>query len=159
MTAESEPPADRDETPAERADRNWTELTQELRVTQTGVQILTGFLLIIPFQARFEHLSSEQVLTYLILISLALLTTMLMVAPVSLHRILFQRGRKLEMVRVANRITAAGLATLGLLIVGTVWFVFDVVLGGPAAWVAPITAAALLLALWLVLPLRQRRAG
>ena len=34
----------------ERLDRNWDELLQELRVSQTGVQILTGFLLTLPIQ-------------------------------------------------------------------------------------------------------------
>ncbi len=44
---------DRDETEAQRLDRNWSSLLQELRVAQTGVQLLTGFLLILPFQPRF----------------------------------------------------------------------------------------------------------
>lgn len=157
MPAEPDPPAERDETAAERADRNWNELTQELRVTQTGVQILTAFLLMLPFQARFAELSEHQVAVYLALVAVAIVTTTLMVAPVSLHRFLFQRGRKMEMVLVANRITGFGLVVLGLLIVGTVGFVFDVVVGGMAAWIAPAGAAILLLSLWLALPWRIRR--
>ncbi|CAG7609745.1 hypothetical protein LEUCIP111803_01238 [Leucobacter soli] len=127
-------------------------------MTQTGVQILTAFLLMLPFQARFAELSGRQVALYLSLMVLAIVTTALMVAPVSLHRFLFQRGRKVDLVRIANRITGVGLITLGLLIVGTVGFVFDVVLGGPASWVAPIAAAILLLSLWIALPWRTRRA-
>jgi hypothetical protein len=65
----------RRETPAERSDRNWNELLQELRVTQTGVQILTGFLLTLPFQERFEDLDDHQRTLYLILVALAVLTT------------------------------------------------------------------------------------
>ncbi|MDT0264450.1 DUF6328 family protein [Jatrophihabitans sp. DSM 44399] len=56
----------RHETPTERLDRNWTDLLQELRVVQTGVQLLTGFLLTLPFQARFEKLSTFQQDVYLI---------------------------------------------------------------------------------------------
>lgn len=49
-------PPDRNETPAERHDRNWNELRQELRVTQTGIQIRSGFLPTLPFQSRFTDL-------------------------------------------------------------------------------------------------------
>lgn len=147
---------DHQETLAARADRNWTELTQELRVTQTGVQILTAFLLILPFQQRFGELSGGQRTLYLVLISLALITTTLMVAPVSLHRALFHRGRKARIVQIANRITVTALVFLGLTIVGTVAFVFNVVVGSVAMWIAVATTVVLILSLWLVLPWRAR---
>lgn len=57
---------DRHETATERLDRNWVELLQELRVTQTGVQILAGFLLTLPFQQRFAGLDSVQTTAYLV---------------------------------------------------------------------------------------------
>lgn len=50
--------SERNETPAERLDRNWSELLQELRVTQTGIQILSGFPRTLPFQARFTELDA-----------------------------------------------------------------------------------------------------
>lgn len=155
-TTPHDSPPGRVESTEERADRNWTELTQELRVTQTGVQILTAFLLIMPFQPRFEDLTDGQRLLYLILISCGFLTTVLMVAPVSIHRFLFQRGQKRQIVRVANRITVFALASLGILITGTVALVFSVVIGGPSTWVAPLIAAILLLILWVALPWRVR---
>ena len=46
----------RGESSNQRLDRNWQEMLQELRVMQTGIQILTGFLLTLPFQSRFEEL-------------------------------------------------------------------------------------------------------
>src|SRR5689334_8609310 len=94
----------RDETEAERLDRNWTELLQELRVTQTGTQILTGFLLTIPFQQRFAALDPGQLTVYLVLVGFAALATILALAPVSLHRSLFRTGRKGEIVRLSNRL-------------------------------------------------------
>lgn len=156
MSTESEATGRRSESPEERADRNWTELTQELRVTQTGVQILTAFLLILPFQPRFTELTDGQRLLYLFLISFGFITTMLMVAPVSLHRFLFRRGHKSEIVLASNRITMIALFSLGLLITGTVSFVFSVVTGGAATWVAPLAAGVLLLSLWVLLPWRMR---
>lgn len=146
----------RTESLVERADRNWTELTQELRVTQTGVQILTAFLLILPFQQRFAEVAGGHEVFYLSLVSLAITTTALMVAPVSLHRFLFHRGRKMRIVQIANRITAVALVFLALTLIGTVAFVFTVVVGGVSVWIAAGVTALLLLSLWLFLPWRAR---
>src|SRR4051812_54068 len=88
----------RDETPNERADRNWDELMQELRVMQTGTQILTGFLLAVAFQPRFTDMDALQVDVYVVLVVLASLATILALAPVVMHRALFGRRRKPELV-------------------------------------------------------------
>src|SRR3954453_3480738 len=96
--ADAEPDDGRTETANQRADRNWNELLQELRVTQTGTQILTGFLLTIPFQQRFAKLDSYQENLYLVLVLLAVPATILFVAPVALHRVLFRRRMKPQLV-------------------------------------------------------------
>src|SRR3954470_16117515 len=88
----------RDETPAERADRNWGEVLQELRVLQTGTQILTGFLLALAFQPTLADLSDGQRRFYLILVVLAGLSTIFALAPVALHRVLFQQRLKRRVV-------------------------------------------------------------
>ena len=77
---------ERDESDSERLDRSWTELLQELRVSQTGVQLIAGFLLTLPFQDRFKELDSLQVGVYLGLVLLAGLTTGLTLTPISIHR-------------------------------------------------------------------------
>ena len=85
--------ADRDETEAERLDRNWSSLLQELRVAQTGVQLLTGFLLTLPFQQRFTELDGTMRTMYLITVACSIGSTVLLVAPVGMHRVLFRRHR------------------------------------------------------------------
>ena len=60
---------DRDETEAQRLDRNWSSLLQELRVAQTGVQLLTGFLLTLPFQQRFTQLDGVMRTVYLVTVA------------------------------------------------------------------------------------------
>jgi hypothetical protein len=86
----------RHETTTKRLDRNWADLLQELRVVQTGVQLLTGFLLTLPFQAFFTTLSAFEENVYLFTVACSVLATGLAIAPVSLHRILFrQRARRL----------------------------------------------------------------
>ncbi|WP_225226511.1 DUF6328 family protein [Oerskovia gallyi] len=152
----------RDETDDERADRNWAELLQELRVTQMGVQILTGFLLTLPFQQRFGELDSAQRNVYLCLVVLSVLATGLLVAPVSLHRMLFRQHLKARLVTSADRLARVGLVVLALVVTGTVLLIFDVVVGWTAAVIAAVGALVLFALLWVALPLglmRRARAG
>lgn len=155
-----DPEDGRRETRDERMDRNWNELLQELRVTQTGAQILTGFLLTIPFQQRFADLDEFQRGTYLVLVLLAAVTTGLIVAPVSIHRILFRRHLKPELVQNADVLARAGLVTLALVMSGVTMLLFDVVLDRTAGIVAGVSVLVFLAACWLVWPLNLvRRAG
>lgn len=149
----------RRETYIERMDRNWEELLQELRVTQTGAQILTGFLLTIPFQSRFSDLDAYQRDVYLVLVVLASLATILIVAPVSLHRMLFRRRLKPQLVDAGHWFAQAGLAALALVLAGAAMLLFDIVLDRAAGrWVGGGMLAVIALA-WLALPrLIARRA-
>src|SRR6476469_7538603 len=146
----------RHETPLERLDRNWVDLLQELRVIQTGVQLLTGFLLILPFQSRFEQLTQSQQYIYLATLAAAVLATGFLIAPVSLHRFLFRRHARRVTVDVAHRLAQIGLSILGLAIVGVVLLIFEVVLGAAAGFIAGGVAAVLLLSLCVALPLVVR---
>src|SRR4028119_1692499 len=74
---DADPTDGRDETEDERNDRNWAELLQELRVTQTGTQILMAFLLTIAFQPTFRQLGSFERTVYLVLVFVAAITTAL----------------------------------------------------------------------------------
>jgi hypothetical protein len=148
-----DPANDRHETRTERMDRNWNELLQELRVTQTGVQILTGFLLTVPFQQRFTDLTAYQRHVYLVLVALSVVTTGLIVGPVSLHRILFRKGLKTELVEWGDRWARAGLAFLALVVAGVALLIFDVVMGRVEGFVAGGLALAFLAVFWLVVPL------
>lgn len=147
---------ERDETATQRADRNWTELLQELRVVQTGLQILTGFLLTVPFQQRFGELSASLRGVFLVALCLAVLATALVVAPVASHRILFRRHAKTELVQVAHRLTQAGLTILALTIVAVLVLVFGFLLGETAALVVAAVALLVFLLLWLVVPVYLR---
>ena len=121
--------ADRDETEAERLDRNWSSLLQELRVTQTGVQLLTGFLLTLPFQQRFAVLDPTMRTVYLITVACSIGSTILLVAPVGMHRVLFRRHRLDAIVSISHACAIAGLVLLGLALTGVAVVVFDAVVG------------------------------
>ncbi len=149
----------RHESLAERMDRNWAELLQELRVLQTGVQILAGFLLTLPFQSRFETLDDYQTRLYLANVVLAALTTATILLPVSVHRRLFQKGLKETLVSSADTIAKFSLAGVGLLSVGTTSLVFDVVVSRTAGVTAGVVLMAVLVLLLVVVPARLRRQG
>ena len=146
-----------DETPTERLDRNWDDILQELRVTQTGTQILLGFLLTIPFQQRFTDLDPQQLAIYLVLVGMAAVATILALTPVALHRALFNTGAKSRLVPLASLLVRLTLAAVAVTLSGTVLLIFDVVLGLPAAIAAGVIAAVLTLSAWAVLPRLIRR--
>ncbi|MGL3149733.1 DUF6328 family protein [Microbacterium sp. A82] len=152
----------RDESANERADRNWEELMQELRVMQTGTQVLSGFLLAVAFQPRFADLDAVQRTLYLVLVGLAALATILSLTPVGMHRSLFGMRRKPDLVRFGARIVKANLVVVGALSVGVTTLIVDFTLQRDFAVVVLIVGAIIVLGLWLVLPLvvaRRRRSG
>lgn len=143
----------RRETANERADRNWEELMQELRVMQTGTQVLSGFLLAVAFQPRFTELDPLQIGLYLVLVGLAALATILALAPVGMHRSLFGQRRKPELVRMASLMVSADLVVVGVLSVGVTALIVDFTLDRTFATVVLAVGAVVVLALWLVLPI------
>jgi hypothetical protein len=144
--------AERSETPTERLDRNWNDLLQELRVAQTGVQILTGLLLTLPFQPRFVQLPVYLHTVYLVTVALSVGSTGLLIAPVGLHRALFRQHAREQLVDAGHSLALAGLALLGLAVTGVVFLIFSTVLGAAGGAVAAACAFVLLAALWGVLP-------
>lgn len=146
----------RDETPLERLDRNWTDLLQELRVAQTGVQLLSGFLLTLPFQTTFATLSTYQRGAYLATVASAIVATGFLIAPVSLHRVVFRQHVRRTMVKVAHRLALVGISLLALAVIGVVLLTFSVVVSDVAGVVAAALALVLLSTLWAVVPLALR---
>jgi hypothetical protein len=155
MAAESVP-ADggRNETPAERADRKWGDLLQELRVMQTGAQLIAGFLLTLPFQSSFGRLDDYQRDFYLVLVVLAGITTAFVLSPVAIHRKLTGRHVKERLVTAAGVIMTAALAAVSLLVIGITTFIFDVVVDRTWALAVGGGMTLVLAVLLLVVPAR-----
>src|SRR5580700_898671 len=151
-------PADpRDESEAQRADRNLGELLQELRVAGLGVQVLFGFLLSLPFTARFAQLSAGQRDLYLASLVLAALATALLVGPVAYHRLVFRRGQKEHLVKAANVMAISGLAAVGLAVSAAVLLVTSYVAGWWAGALVTAFIAGTFGILWFAFPLTRRR--
>jgi hypothetical protein len=147
----------RDETRTERLDRNWNALLQELRVVQTGTQLLTGFLLTVAFQQTFQDLEEWQKVLYLAAVSLAVLSTICALMPVALHRALFRRRAMAELVEWGDRMVRVGLITTGLAILGALALVFSQAAGAAGAITAGVVGLVVIAVMWVALPSRLRR--
>ena len=150
-------PYTRDETEAERLDRNFGEQLQELRIAQAGVQILFAFLLTIPFQQRFTTLTDIQRTIYVTTLLSVAVSTLVFMAPVAMHRMLFREGLKDFVVRHTDTLIGMGLVFLVVGIVGGVVLVLDVLLSHTTAFWLGGAITLLAVGLWLVLPMSQRR--
>ena len=153
----AEAPDPRDETEAQRDDRNLGELLQELRVAGLGVQVLFGFLLSLPFTSRFDRLSHGQRELYLATLVLAALATALLLGPVAYHRLVFRRGQKESLVRAASVMAVAGLAAVGLAVSAAVLLVTGYVAAALPAALVTAFVACVFGVLWFAFPLTRRR--
>lgn len=149
----------RDERAEERLDRNWTDLLQELRITQTGLQLLSGFLLTLAFTQRFAQLERWQKLIYLALVVIAGVAVGLNLTPVMLHRRLFGKHVKARVVRVGHILSQVVIALVALLVIGTAALIFSVVLGKVSAVIVGLSLAVVLGALLGLLPRHFDRDG
>jgi Family of unknown function (DUF6328) len=148
--------AERGETPLQRADRAYGEILQEVRVAQTGVQILFAFLLALAFQARFASVTHFQRDAYAVTLMLCAAATALLIAPAAFHRVVYRRKLKQHLVQAASRLAFSGLVLLMLSLVSAVLLIMDVVFGtGPAAVMASGTAG-WFFTWWFVLPVFSR---
>jgi len=145
------------ESPAERADRNFADLLQELRVTQTGVQILFAFLLTLVFQQRFTELDRFAVIVYVVTVVFCVGASIFLIAPVALHRVMFRLGRKAEVVDGSAKQAKTGMALLAVALVGATLLALDMPL---PRWLALVLAggiASTLVIVWYVVPVRRAR--
>jgi MFS family permease len=144
------------ETEKQRWDRNFADLLQELRVAQTGVQILFAFLLTLPFSNGFPKATAFQKDVFMIALISAAFATALIISPVAFHRALFRQGRKPELVRHSHRMATGGLACLLVSMVSSVLLVTDYVLNARWAVVLTVVTAGWFLTFWAILPIVHR---
>ena len=146
----------RDESPEQRADRNWNDLLQELRVTETGVQVLFSVLLTVPFSARFGSASPLQRVVYFTALLLTAASSVTLIAPVAYHRLLFARDDKPRVVRHSGRLALVGLVLLVLAVTAVLLLVTDVLFEATVAAVTSALFGVTTFALWFGPPVRQR---
>jgi hypothetical protein len=146
---------ERGESELQRLDRNFNEILQELRVAQTGVQILFAFLLTLAFSQRFTEISAFQRDLYILTLMLTAAATGLLIAPVGYHRITFRQRMRPQLVSAANWLALGGLAFLMLAMTSSILFITDVVLDRAPAVVITGGSALWFLVFWFGIPMIQ----
>ncbi|MGZ4272314.1 MAG: DUF6328 family protein [Solirubrobacteraceae bacterium] len=146
----------RDETQAERLDRNTVELLNELRVAGAGVQVMFAFLLVVPFNTGWKHVDGFERTVYFATLLVVALGAFLLLAPPIHHRLLFRHGEKPFLVEVGNYMAIAGMVCVGLGFIGILVLISDVAIGGAAPAIVGILAAVVLSGLWFAIPLVRR---
>lgn len=156
----SQPPptadSTRGETKAETLDRNTIELLNELRVVATGIQVMFGFLLIVPFNTGFRHISQFERDVYFATLLTVAASAVLLMSPTAHHRILFRHHEKPYLIRVGNRLAIVAMALLAVGFTGILVLVSDVVLGGAVPAVVGVLTAGWTTGVWFGLPLVRR---
>jgi small-conductance mechanosensitive channel len=148
----------RRETSLERVDRNLEELTGELRVVVTGVQVLFAFLLVVPFDSGFARVGGFERTVYFVTLLLAALAAACTIAPSAQHRFLFRHDDKPHLVFVSNRVVIAGLGFLALAMCGCLLLVAAKLFGALVGTLTVIFGALPFTVLWFLMPLSRRHA-
>jgi len=145
---------ERHESPEQRLDRNWGELLQELRITQTGLQLLSGFLLTLPFTQVFASLDEAQEGLYLALVVIAAVAVGANMMPVMMHRRVFGDHVKDRVVEVGHLLSQVVIGAIALLLIGMGTLIFSVVLDWTAGIIAGVCLTVVLAGLLAVIPNR-----
>ena len=133
--------------PRPKALRAYAEVLQEIRIAQTGSQVLLGFLLSMGFTERFSHLNQTQLVMYVSTLTMNVAATAVLVAPTAFRQLTFHRHMERQTLVAANRYVLSGLILLMGTIVGSLLFALSTIFGfGKAAIVA--VASLLWFAIW-----------
>ncbi len=119
--------------------------------------MLFAFLLAVPFQKRFDEITSFQESIYFVILLATAISAALLIAPTAYHRLTFRLQRKKELVELSNRLAIIGLGFLALAMTGAVVLITDFLYGTLLTVVAGVLAAAMFVGLWYLLRLESRR--
>ena len=137
-------------------EQQFTDMLQQLRVVQTGVQILSAFLLTLPFTARFSQVDTADKSLYVVSLVAAATSTALAIAPVS-YRQRVGRESLENVVRLASRLAQGSMLALVISVTCAVTLAVRVALGSPWAVVIGAAVAVVYVSTWYLLPELHRR--
>lgn len=149
----------RDEDLAQQLDRHWLELLQELRVAQTGVQILFAFLLVVAFSGPFQDADGFTHGVFSVTLVVTAMATGLLIAPVSVHRLVYRRWLRPQLVRTASRMAMGGLLLMLIAVAGGLLLALDIVLPRGVAIAIVVVVVVWFVGFWYVVPLALRRSA
>jgi ABC-type Mn2+/Zn2+ transport system permease subunit len=140
----------------EELNQEWGELVEEHRLAMPGVQVLFGFLLVLPFQNRFERLTTIQEYVYFSALACATIAVVLLITPTAAHRIRWRQADKEALLHVATRTAIAATLFMASAMTASVYLITDYLFGEPATAVVTALVAAAFILFWYGFPLWRR---
>jgi hypothetical protein len=132
------------------------ELLQEVRVAQTGTQILFAFLLGVPFTQRFADVTSFQRSVYFGTLLAAAVASAFLIAPSAYHRILFRQKEKQFVIEASNVLIIVGLAFVALAMSGVILLITDLLYSETTTAIVTAAIVLVFVVLWYVVPIARR---
>lgn len=140
----------------EELDQEWSELVEEHRLAMPGTQVLFAFLLVLPFQQRFEELTQSQVYVYFSALLCAAIAIVLLITPTANHRLRWRQQDKDALLIFATKTAIAATVFLAAGMAASVYLITDFLFGEPATAAVTVPLAALFVLFWYGLPLFRR---
>jgi predicted membrane channel-forming protein YqfA (hemolysin III family) len=140
----------------ETLDQEWGELVNEHRLAMPGVQVLFAFLLILPFQNRFERLTDQQTYVYYAALLCATAAIVLLITPTAAHRIRWRHQDKEALLRMSTRAAIAATVFIAAAMTASVYLITDVLFGEPATVIVASALTAAFVFFWYAFPLYRR---
>lgn len=144
------------ETPKAKLNREYAEILQEVRIAQSGIQIMFASLLALGITPAFAGSSSFQRAMYCASLLCAIGAAGTLLAPAVLHRLLQGRGLKRELITAMHRYLLTGMVFLAFALSSALVVILDFALGTPWAIGCGGVAMVWFVALWLLAPMRTR---
>ena len=140
-----------------REDGDLSDMLSELRILLPGAQMLTAFLIILPFNGGARQIIADEEFIFLATFFFALSSLVLLSAPAIQHRLMRPLVNRTRFKRLATRqIVTGSLALAFAFILGTNLVIAEV-FGHLISNIASASIAVLIDSVWVALPVYLKR--
>jgi SNF family Na+-dependent transporter len=147
----------RDYDAEDREDGDFSDMLSEMRILLPGAQMLSAFLVILPFNEGFGKIVHAEKLLFLATFFFSLTALVLLSAPAVQHRVMRPLKDRARFKRNATRQIVAGAFSLGIALTLGTDLVISEVFGATVGFVMAAIMAAILLCFWWLVPALMKR--
>lgn len=134
-----------------------SDMHEELRILLPAAQVLTAFLILLPFNQGFSKIRQDEKWIYLATFICSVSSLVLFSAPAAMHRIERPLKDRVRFKLFATRIILFGLATLSLAVAAATALVVSEVFGRRLGIMTAASVALLIGVFWWLLPYFRKR--
>ncbi|MDQ3705948.1 MAG: DUF6328 family protein [Chloroflexota bacterium] len=132
------------------------DMLQELRILLQGLQVLTAFLIILPFNEGFREIDQVEKWVYMTTFLCAITGLVLLSAPAAQHRLQRPLMDRVRFKELATRMIIIGLIPSSVALVLATQLVISQAIGLTESFVAAGLVTVLIGLLWWILPLAHK---